>query len=42
MARRVAEAMKNRSEIAPIEAKVYCKDGTYHIEFHFASLGETI
>ncbi len=39
---RVAEAMKNRSEIAPIEAKVCCKDGAYrHIEFHFASLGET-
>jgi PAS domain S-box-containing protein len=39
---RVTEAIKNRSEIAPVEAKVCCKDGSYrYIEFHFASLGET-
>ncbi len=39
---RVTEAIKNRSEIAPMEAKVCCKDGSYrYIEFHFASLGET-
>jgi PAS domain S-box-containing protein len=39
---RVSEAVKNRSEIAPMEAKVCCKDGSYrYIEFHFASLGET-
>jgi signal transduction histidine kinase len=38
----VTEAIKNRSEIAPMEAKVCCKDGSYrYIEFHFASLGET-
>ena len=39
---RVGEAIKNRSEIAPMEAKVRCKDGSFrYIEFHFASLGET-
>jgi PAS domain S-box-containing protein len=39
---RVAEAVGKRSEIAPMEATVCCKDGSYrHIEFHFASLGET-
>jgi PAS domain S-box-containing protein len=39
---RVAEAVRKRSEIAPMEAKVRCKDGSYrYIEFHFASLGET-
>jgi PAS domain S-box-containing protein len=39
---RVREAVKNRCEIAPMEAKVRCKDGSYrYIEFHFASLGET-
>jgi len=39
---RAAEAIKNRSEIAPLEATVRCKDGSSrHIEFHFASLGET-
>ncbi len=38
---RVAEAVRNSSEIAPMDAKVYCKDGTFrYIEFHFASLGE--
>jgi PAS domain S-box-containing protein len=39
---RALEAIKNRSEIAPMEATVRCKDGSFrHIEFHFASLGET-
>ncbi len=39
---RVAEAVGKRCEIAPMEAKVCCKDGSYrYIEFHFASLGET-
>ena len=39
---RVAEAIKNHSEITPMEAKVCCKDGSYrYIEFHFTSLGET-
>jgi PAS domain S-box-containing protein len=39
---RVAEAVRNRSEITPMEAKVRCKDGSHrYIEFHFASLGET-
>jgi PAS domain S-box-containing protein len=39
---RVTEAIKKGGEIAPMEAKVCCKDGSYrHIEFHFASLGET-
>jgi PAS domain S-box-containing protein len=39
---RAAEAIKNRSKIAPMEATVRCKDGSLrHIEFHFASLGET-
>ena len=39
---RVREAIKNRCEMAPMEAKVRCKDGSYrHIEFHFSSLGET-
>jgi PAS domain S-box-containing protein len=39
---RVAEAIKTRSTIAPMEAKVRCKDGSYrYVEFHFASLGET-
>lgn len=39
---RVAEAIKNRSEIAPLEARVRCKDGSDRdIEFHFTSLGET-
>jgi PAS domain S-box-containing protein len=39
---RAAEAIKNRSEIAPMEATVRCKDGSFrHIQFHFASLGET-
>ena len=38
----VAEAVRNRSEIPPMEAKVCCKDGSYrYIEFHFASLGAT-
>jgi PAS domain S-box-containing protein len=39
---RVTEAIKNRSEIAPLEARVRCKDGSQRdIEFHFTSLGET-
>jgi PAS domain S-box-containing protein len=39
---RVAEAVKNRTDIAPMEARVRCKEGSYrYIEFHFASLGET-
>ena len=39
---RVAEAIENHSEIAPMETKVCCKDGSYrYIEFHFTSLGET-
>ncbi len=39
---RVGQAVKNRCEIAPMEAKVRCKDGSYrHIEFHFTSLSET-
>ena len=39
---RVAEAIKNRSAIAPLEARVRCKDGSHRdIEFHFTSLGET-
>jgi PAS domain S-box-containing protein len=39
---RVREAVKNRCEIAPMEARVHCKDGSYrHIEFHFTSVGET-
>ena len=39
---RVREAVKNRCEIAPMETKVRCKDGSdRHIEFHFTSLGET-
>ena len=39
---RVTEAIKNRSEITAMEARVRCKDGTYRdIEFHFTSLGET-
>ncbi len=39
---RVAEAIKHRCEITPVETKVRCKDGSYRqIEFHFASLGET-
>ncbi len=39
---RVSEAVKNRSEISPMEARVCCKDGSYrYIEFHFASLGQT-
>ena len=39
---RVTEAIKNRSEIPPMEARVRCKDGSYRdIEFHFTSLGET-
>lgn len=39
---RVAGAIKNQSEIVPMEARVRCKDGAYrYIEFHFASLGET-
>ncbi len=38
---RVKEALKNRCEIAPMEARVRCKDGSdRYIEFHFASLGE--
>jgi PAS domain S-box-containing protein len=38
---RVTEAIKNRSEIAPMEAKVCCKDGSYRfVEFHMAPLGE--
>ena len=38
---RVTEAIKNRSEIAPMEARVRCKDGSGRdIEFHFTSLGE--
>ncbi len=38
---RVLEAVKNHSEIAPMEARVCSKDGSFrHIEFHFASLGE--
>ena len=39
---RVAEAVRKRSEITPLEAWVRCKDGSFrYIEFHFASLGET-
>jgi len=39
---RVTEAIKKRSEIAPLEARVRCKDGSHRdIEFHFTSLGET-
>jgi len=39
---RAAEAIQNRSAITPLEATVRCKDGSFrHIEFHFASLGET-
>jgi PAS domain S-box-containing protein len=39
---RVAEAVGRRSEIAPMEARVCCKDGSYRdIEFHLASQGET-
>ncbi len=39
---RVTEAVENRSEVAPMEARVCCKDGSYrYIEFHFASLGAT-
>jgi PAS domain S-box-containing protein len=39
---RVAEAIKNRSAIAPLEARARCKDGSHRdIEFHFTSLGET-
>jgi signal transduction histidine kinase len=39
---RVTEAIKNRSEITPLEARVRCKDGSHRdIEFHFTSLGET-
>jgi PAS domain S-box-containing protein len=39
---RVREAIKKGSEIEPMEATVRCKDGSYrHVEFHFASLGET-
>ena len=39
---RVAEAVRKRSEITPMEAKVRCKDGSFrYVEFHFASLGET-
>jgi signal transduction histidine kinase len=38
----VTEAIKNHSEIATMEAKVRCENGSYrYIEFHFASLGET-
>ena len=39
---RVAEAVRKRFEITPLEAWVRCKDGSFrYIEFHFASLGET-
>ncbi len=39
---RIREAVKNRCEMAPMEAKVRCKDGSdRYIEFHFTSLGET-
>lgn len=39
---RVSEAIRNHTEIAPMEAMVCCKDGSSrYIEFHFASLGET-
>jgi PAS domain S-box-containing protein len=39
---RALEAIQNQSEIAPMEATVRCKDGSFrYIEFHFASLGET-
>jgi PAS domain S-box-containing protein len=38
---RVAEAVRKRSEITPLEAKVRCKDGSdRYIEFHFAALGD--
>lgn len=39
---RVAKALAQQSDIDPIEASVRCKDGSSrHIEFHFASLGDT-
>jgi len=39
---RVAKAVKNRCDIAPMQAQVHCKDGSFrYIEFHFASLGGT-
>jgi PAS domain S-box-containing protein len=38
---RVEEALKNRTEIEPIEATVRCKDGSSrYIEFHFSPLGD--
>ena len=40
--RRVQKAIKSDIEIEPMEATVRCKDGSMrHIEFHFASLGDT-
>jgi PAS domain S-box-containing protein len=40
--KRVEKAVKSDIEIEPMEATVRCKDGsTRHIEFHFASLGDT-
>jgi len=40
--RRVEKAVKSNIVIEPMEATVRCKDGsTRHIEFHFASLGES-
>jgi PAS domain S-box-containing protein len=40
--RRVKRALVERKDIEPLEASVRCKDGSYrHIEFHFASFGDT-
>ena len=34
-------AFKNHTEIAPMEAKVRCKDGSFrYVEFHLAPLGD--
>lgn len=39
---KVSEAIRNQTQITPMEAMVCCKDGSFrYIEFHFASLGET-
>ncbi len=38
---KVTEAIRNRTEISPMEAKVCCKDGSYrYVEFHMAPLGD--
>jgi len=40
--RRVERALEQHTDIEPMEATVCCKDGSSrHIEFHFASLGDT-